>query len=209
MHLTIPVTPDAETAREWAVQELSRSAYHHSQSLADRIGEWIMDFLARLLDTSAGASFPPVGYIIGTLALVGLVLAAARVTLPAIRQRRRGGAAVLADDDDRTSAQMRDAAAAAARAGDHTTATLEHFRALVRGCEERVIIDERAGRTAREAAHDIGTAVGEHAHELRRGAATFDALCYGHRAGAESDALAMATLDATLLAAKPSRMVIA
>jgi len=105
-------------------------------------------------------------------------------------------------DDARTAQQIRDAARAAAQAGDHTTATLESFRALVRGCEERLIIDDRAGRTAREAARDIAASLHPHAVELRHAATTFDALCYGHRAGAARDFTRMETLESVVRKAR-------
>ncbi len=50
MRLTVPVTPDAETARAWAEAELAKSAYHRGDTLADRVGAWISDFISRLFE---------------------------------------------------------------------------------------------------------------------------------------------------------------
>ncbi len=196
MRFSIPVTPDPDTARQWAEDELSKSIYHHGESLADRLGRWLSDLLSRLFDAGTGTSVPPAGYLLGALVVVILIVIATRVAIPAARQRKRGSSEVLLGDDTRTAQQIRDAAKAAAEAGDHATATLEYFRALVRGCEERLIIDDRAGRTAREAARDIAAALHPHAAALRTAATTFDALCYGHRDGTAQDSSRMESLDA-------------
>lgn len=195
MRLSIPVTPDPDTARRWAEDELSTSIYHHGESLADRLGRWLSDLVSRLFDAGTGTSIPPAGYLLGALVVVALIVLATRVVIPAARQRGRRSSAVLLGDDARTADQIRDAARAASRAGDHTAATLEHFRAVVRGCEERLIIDDRAGRTAREAARDIAITLHPHAVALRHAATTFDALRYGHREGTARDSSRMETLE--------------
>lgn len=202
MRLSIPVTPDPDTARQWAQDELSKSIYRHGESLADRLGRWLSELLSTLFEASTGTSIPPAGYLLGAAIVVALIVIATRVAIPAARQRRRRSSAVLPGDDARTAQQIRDAARTAAQAGDHTTATLESFRALVRGCEERLIIDDRAGRTAREAARDIATSLHPHAVELRHAAATFDALCYGHRDGTPRDSSRMETLESEVRKAR-------
>jgi len=202
MRWSIPVTPDPDTAREWAQEELSKSIYHHGESLAERLARWLSELLNRLFDAGTGTSIPPAGYLLGAVLVVALIVIATRVALPAVRQRRRGSDAVLRGDDARTAEQIRHAATAAAQAGDHTTATLEYFRALVRGCEERLIIDDRAGRTAREAARDIATTLHPHSGELRSAATTFDALRYGHRDGTARDSAQMRTLESDVRGAR-------
>jgi hypothetical protein len=198
MRFSIPVTPDPDTARQWAQDELSKSIYHHGESLADRIGRWLSELFNKLLDAGNGGSIPPLGYLIGAIVLIALIVIATRIAVPAVRQRRRRGTAVLLADDARTAQQIRDAAQVSARAGDHTAATLDYFRALVRGCEERVIIDDRPGRTAREAARDIASSINQHFAELRGAANTFDALCYGHRDGTAQDSARMKDLDSAV-----------
>ncbi len=198
MRLSIPVTPDPDTARRWAEDELSKSIYRHGESLADRLARWLSDLLSKLFDAGTGNSIPPVGYLLGAVVVIALIVIATRIAIPAAQQRRRRGAAVLLGDDARTAKQIRDAAQEAAHAGDHTLATLEYFRALVRGCEERAIIDDRAGRTAREAARDIATALSQHVGELGSAATTFDALCYGHRDGTAEDSSRMKALESGL-----------
>jgi len=195
MRFAIPVTPDPDTARQWAQDELSKPIYHHSESLADRIGRWLMELLDKLLNAGAGGSISPLGYLLGAIVVIGLIVLATRIAVPAAQQRRRRGTAVVLEDDARTAQQMREAAQAAAKAGDHTAATLDYFRALVRGCEERVVIDDRAGRTAREAARDIASSINQYFAELRAAAISFDALCYGHRDGTAEDSSRMRDLE--------------
>ncbi len=202
MRFSIPVTPDPDTAREWAQDELSKSIYHHGESLADRLGRWLSELLNTLFEAGTGTSIPPAGYLLGAVVVVALIVIATRVALPAARQRRRRSSAVLLGDDARTAQHIRDAAQSAAQSGDHTNATLEYFRALVRGCEERLIIDDRAGRTAREAARDIAAALHPLAVGLRHAATTFDALCYGHRDGAPRDSARMETLESEVRKAR-------
>jgi len=204
---TVPVTPDADTARQWATDELAKSAYHRGDSLFDRLGAWISEQLAKLLDRTGGADFPPIMYLVGALVIAAIIVVAARIALPAMRQRGRAASAFLLDDDTRTGSEIKNAAQSAAAAGDHTLAALEYFRAMVRGCEERVIIDERAGRTAREAARDIARSIANHQDTLRAGAITFDELCYGHRDGTAADVDAMAALDAAVSRTKAMNMV--
>jgi len=207
MRFSIPVTPDPDTARRWAEEELSKSIYRHGESLADRILAWLSDLLNTLLEAGSGGSIPPVGYLLGAIIVIVLIVIATRIAIPAAQQRRRRGTAVLLGDDARTAQQMRDAAQEAAHNGDHTVATLEYFRALVRGCEERVIIDDRAGRTAREAARDIATAVSQQFGELRSAATTFDALCYGHRDGTSEDSSRMKALESLMRATRAIQQV--
>lgn len=208
LRLTVPVTPDADTARHWAESELAKSVYHRGDSLFDRLGAWFSDQLAKLLDRTGGADFPPILYLVGALVIAAIIVIAARVALPAVRQRGRAASAFLLDDDTRTGSQIRNAARAAAAAGDDTLAALEYFRAMVRGCEERVIIDDRAGRTAREAARDIARSIANHQSTLRAGAVTFDELCYGHREGTRADVEGMAALDAEVSRTKAMNMVL-
>lgn len=198
MRLSIPVTPDPDTARRWAEDELSKSIYRHGESLADRLGRWFSDLMNKLLNAGSGSSVPPIGYLLGAVVLIALIVVATRIAIPAAQQRRRRSTAVLLGDDARTAQQIRDAAQASAKEGDHTAATLDYFRALVRGCEERVIIDDRAGRTAREAARDIASSINQLFAELRAAAITFDALCYGHRDGTADDSSRMRELESSV-----------
>lgn len=104
-----------------------------------------------------------------------------------------------------SAAEHRSAAELAANRADWHQAVLERFRAIVRSLEERVIIDERPGRTAHEAATDAATALPGLAGELRDASMVFDDVCYGSgRATRETDA-ALRSLDEHIQAAEPVR----
>lgn len=68
-----PVTPDADQARRWIVEELADPVYHHRPSLLERLIEW----LGNLFDEIDGL---PVG---GPGALVVVLAVVAAVTLVA------------------------------------------------------------------------------------------------------------------------------
>lgn len=195
MRYFTPVTPEPDTAQQWAEDELNKGIYQGGESLLDIIGRWISDFLSTLLTGADGAGFPPLGYLIGALIVLALLIAAARIAAPLLKDRARARRHVLDGDDLRSAAQMRAAATAAFDAGDYQGATLDAFRAIVRGAEERVVIDERAGRTAREAVRDIVAALPGATHELRAAAKVFDEVCYGHRDASKDDATTMIALE--------------
>ena len=90
---------------------------------------------------------------------------------------------------------MRAAADAAARSGDFSLAVVERFRAVVHGLEERLVIDERVGRTAHEAGVDAGYRLPALAAELAGVAALFDDVAYGGRPATPDDDARVRTLD--------------
>jgi len=204
----IPVTPDADTARAWAEEELKKPKYGvgaDSESWLERAWRAITDWLGDLLDAvgSIGNVNLPFQAIVVTV-LLALLAGAVWMFRPGRipRSQRKSGKGFL-DDDPRTAAEMRLDAEAAARSGDWPLAVLDRFRAIIRSMEERVIIDERAGRTAFEAARDGGKSLPDYADALVRGSHTFDDVCYGHGRASASDYDTMRELDLSITAAKP------
>jgi predicted alpha/beta hydrolase family esterase len=196
------VTPDAETAREWARAELDSPAYQSGESWADRIGSAISDFIAELFSVDEGGSVPVVGIVI-LLVIVGAVIAAVLlIAKPMIDQRRRRESIVL-EEDHRSTAQIRKAAELAATNQDWDLAVLERFRAIISAMEDRVIIDERKGRTAYEAARDGGLALPNCASGLAAASLTFDEVCYGHRPAEATDYDSLTLLDEQVAKATP------
>ncbi|NMR20798.1 DUF4129 domain-containing protein [Cellulomonas fimi] len=198
----VPVVPDAPTARRWAEQELADPVYHRGPSLLDRFLEWVGSLFQ-------DASVPSLGMPPGLFAavVVGVVLVVAAVAFwvagPVRLARRASGSAVVLGADLRSAADLRAAADASAARGDWSAAVLDRFRALVRGLEERAVLDERPGRTAHEAAEATAARFAAHAHDVRRGGRLFDDVCYGH-AGADADDDAwLRRLDSTLAADRP------
>ena len=190
----VPVDPDAATARRWAVEELLDPVYHEQRSLLTRLVDWLAELLAGLRTPAALSPF-------AVLAVVGVVVAVvviAFLVAGPVRVSRRGGAdrSVLADDDTRTAAEIRAAAATAAAAGDWATAVLERFRAIVRGLEERTVLDERAARTAHEAALAAAARLPALASELVAAGRTFDDVAYGDVPATAQDEVRLRGLDA-------------
>lgn len=179
MRTDIPVVPDADTAREWARDELAKPEYRdQGTSWFERFLEWVSDLFDGL--GALGGSMGPVG----TIALVVLVTAVIGVILwlvlgPLRRSRRAVQARAVFDDDARSSEQIRGSAAAAERAAAWDLAVMEWFRAAVRVMEERRAITDSPGATAREAAVRIETAVPSLAGDVAADAQGFDTARYG------------------------------
>ncbi|WP_407317002.1 DUF4129 domain-containing protein [Isoptericola halotolerans] len=206
LHATeVPVVPDRETARDWLVEELAKPEYAQDPSLLMRLLEWILDLFSGIgaVDVS-----PWRLAVIVAVVLVAVVAVAYFVAGPArLRRHAARGSAVVHEDDARTADQMRAAADRAADSQDWTLAVLERFRAVVRGLEERVVLDERPGRTAREAAAAASARLPGLGTALHDAAERFDAVCYGHLpAGPDDDAM-MRTLDARATETRPAPAV--
>lgn len=184
-----PLDPSADEARRWAEEELAKAIYDTGPSLLERILTWLAQLWERLLATDgAGAVLLPVLILM----IAALVVAAALLLGGPLRRRRLRSvepSMQVLDDDERGSEALRAAADRAARAGDYGTAVLERFRAIVRALDERGVLTDRQGRTAREAATQAGTAFPDQAGDLLAAGDLFDQVCYGSTlpaAGAEA-----------------------
>ena len=188
--LGVPVEPDAEEARRWAEEELSRSVYNEEPGLLGRLWRWLGDQLQRLLeiDASAPANLVPVIVVVGVLVLLVLALYLAGP----VRRRRRTAEArshTLFDDADATSGSLTDAADGAAARGDWSLAVLMRFRAIIRSLDERTVLDDRPGLTAHEAGVAAASRLPTCAAGLAWAARLFDDVCYGSaRPGPDEDA---------------------
>jgi hypothetical protein len=198
----VPVDPDAATAQRWARDELADPIYHHGTSLLQRLLNWILEQLHGI--STVGFSMNGGGLILVAILLV-LVIAAFVVAGPVRRRRtlRNGSAGVVLGDDTRTADQLRADADAAAARGAWAAAVADRFRALVRGLEERTVLDERPGRTADEAVRSAGQRLPALADDLERGAVLFDDVVYGARAADAQDEARMRALESTVRAARP------
>ncbi|MCK0118701.1 DUF4129 domain-containing protein [Isoptericola sp. S6320L] len=198
----VPVVPDRETAHGWLVEELARPEYAQDPSVLMRLLTW----LARIFDEIGTVDVSPWRLaVIVAVVLVVVVAIALYVAGPArLRRHAATSSAVVHDDDTRTAAQMRAAADAAAAREDWPLAVIERFRAVVRGLEERVVLDERPGRTAREAAQTAGSRLPGLSTELHDAAGRFDGVCYGHLPAGPADDAALRALDDQVAAARPT-----
>ncbi|MDR1808732.1 MAG: DUF4129 domain-containing protein [Propionibacteriaceae bacterium] len=199
-----PLEPSADEARRELARELIKPEYLDP-------GSWLVRLRDRILEWLAGvdaAGFNLSGAEIAVIALVGAAavgLVVARVAGPLRRERRAAGGGFLAGEE-RSAAELRADAERLAAAGDWTAATLQRFRALVRGLSERVIVREVPGLTAREAALQAEARLPAFAAGLAEAADLFDALAYGGRDGTRAGYDALVTLDQSVAAARPERL---
>jgi hypothetical protein len=103
----------------------------------------------------------------------------------------------------RSSDEHRAAADAAAARGAWADAVRERLRAIVRGVEERGVLDARPGRTADEAAAEAGAVLRSCADDLRRAARLFDDVWYGGRTATQASDEEMRRIDAAVRSARP------
>jgi hypothetical protein len=185
----VPVELGRDQAARLADEELAKQVYREAgPSLVERFVRWLLERASSLLDHVAGAS--PGGYA-GLVTVALLVVVAVVAVRLKVGPLARGAArdASLFTGRPRTAAEHRAQADAFAASGAWAEAVRARLRAVVRGLEERAVLDERPGRTADEAAADAGAALPSCAGDLRQAARLFDEIWYGGRpATRESDA---------------------
>ena len=201
----VPVVPDRETAHDWLLEELSRPEYSTTPSLLERLLTWLGDLFDGL--TLGEGRFPLAFVVVVVVVLVAVIAWWVAGPVRLVRRRRRS--AVVLGDDERTAAELRASADAAAARGDWSAAVLDRFRALVRSLEERVVLDERPGRTAQEAAHDAGARLPTVAAELHDAARLFDDVCYGTLPAGPDDDRRLRGLDERVGALRPAPLAAA
>lgn len=181
--------PDAEEARRWAEDELSRSVYDQEPTLLERVWQWFVDLLDSIFatDIPAPPNLVPVIVVLGAAALLAVIIYLAGP----LRSRRRAGQASHAvfDDPHATSTDLTEAADAAAARGDWSLAVLMRFRAIIRSLDERAIVEDRPGITAHEASTAAAAALPGCAAGLHWAGRLFDDVRYGDvRPGRDEDA---------------------
>lgn len=200
----VPVEPSAQAARAAAREELRDPAYQaYEPSLFERASTAVLRWLQDGFETTAGAT--PGGWwsavVLVLLLTLGAVALRARLG-PLARTGRRPGA-VFAGAAPRSTVEHHRAADAALSAGDLDAAVTERFRALVRGLEERGLLDPRPGRTAAEVAAEGATLFPGCAAALRAAATAFNEVRYGGRAATTEAHAAVADADRAVRAARP------
>ena len=171
-----PATPGAQEAREAAEAELAKPAYHPTPDLLD----WLWHWLRKHLDpTAVIPGIPPLlsGLIVLLVLVTCVVLLV--VLLRRFRPVGRSRRAARLFDDERDARALARAADAAAERGDWDAAVVERFRAIIRSLDERGLIEDYPGMTAREATALASGALKTLGEELTRAAALFDAVRYG------------------------------
>jgi hypothetical protein len=206
----VPVQPDSDQARQWAVEELARPEYQENQpGLVERVLNWILDQLSALtLPEGPGSRLGLALFVLALAVGLGLIL------------RYGGGlprftAAAGADGTDLFSGKVLDAAGhraaadRAAAAGDWSAAVLERFRAVVRRLEERAVLRPQPGRTADEVAREAAGWLPDLAGELAAAALIFDDVRYGNHAATEGADVRLRALDDRVGAARPAVQAVA
>jgi hypothetical protein len=187
----VPVDIGRDQAAAAAQAELAKPAYQAARpSLVEQVTHWLDDLVARVVRAVAA---------VGPGGIVGLLALAAVVVLIVVLVRWRVGPLRRSDAADRSVfvGQVRSAAAyradadRAAASGDWDQAVRQRFRALVRGLEERDLLDMRPGRTADEAAAEAARLLPAVAQGLMSAARIFDDVAYG---SVHADAAADRTL---------------
>lgn len=179
MRLSIPVDPDADEARRWAVEELSKAEYRAEPATwIARVGEWLRGLFEGL--DGFGSGLGPVGtmlIIAVSTALVALIVWL--VMGPLRRSRRVPTTHAVLGDDRRSAAELAASARMAANRGDWDTAVMEIYRASVRDLDARGVVAVTDGMTADEAARAIGRSIAGIGADVDAVAADFDVARYG------------------------------
>ncbi|RFU85369.1 DUF4129 domain-containing protein [Streptomyces triticagri] len=198
-----PVTVGRTPAREAAERELSRPRYHENDpSLFQRALNRFWDWVGDLFDAASGAT-PGGGLGLAVICLVAVALVALLWWRLGRPERTATPSSALFDERPRTAAEHRAAAEAHAADRRWSQAVQERMRAVVRGLEERALLDPRPGRTADEAATEAGRSLPAHATRLGAAARDFDDITYGGRTADEAAYLRLYELDRDVEKAKP------
>ena len=192
---------DREAAREAAERELAKPIYPKA-SLTDRIGEWIDEFLNRLV--AKGSTVPGGWLTISVLVILVLValIVGVRIARNTMRTSRSGDYGLFGAHE-LTAAEHRAAAERASAQADWAAAIRHRLRAVARQLEEAGTLNPVPGRTANELAHDAGELLPEFATDLTLAATTFNDVTYGERPGTEAGYRMVADLDDRLRTHSP------
>jgi hypothetical protein len=194
-----PVTPDARTGRQWAIDELSKAEYHQHTSILRRVLDWIAHLFSGKVH-----GLPNIwASLVVVAVVVAGVLVAYLVAGPVRRTARDRASHVVLTDDALSADELRDRADEAAQAGHWERAVVERFRAVVRSLEERTVLDEQPGRTADEAAHAAGDVLPPCADDLVLAARAFDDVLYGHAEPGPAEDRILRAVDARVRQTRP------
>ncbi len=198
----VPVDLDRDPARLRAIEELRDPGYAAARpGVVQQVMEWLGQRISDLLDALSGVPGGPLGLLL----VIGLVIVLAvvvRLQVGKVGRTARSAGEVFTGRRQ-TADEYRRAAEEAAARGQFADAVRERFRALVRGLEERALLDVRSGRTADEAVAEAGKLLPDLAADLTAAARLFDDVHYGGRPGTEAGYQALTDLDERVRRTRP------
>jgi hypothetical protein len=201
-----PLTPDGDEARGWAERELLDPAYDIAEPTPfDRIARAIGDFFQSLFSADVSGGWASAFAVVAAVVVVIVIVAAFLVWgMPrASRRAARSTPLLFGEAERRSAAELRTDAERAARAGDWDAAVVLRFRALVRGCLERGVVDTPPGATVHGFARAAGRAFPDLASRLDDAAAAFDDVRYLRRPGTAATYRLVVDTEEAVAAARP------
>ncbi|MCD2444017.1 DUF4129 domain-containing protein [Agromyces sp. SYSU K20354] len=200
-----PLVPDADEARRWLTDELSKPEYQAAQPTAfDLAMQAVRDWFAELLAGATGVPGPVLTLIVVVVVAALVVVAFLVFGLPRLRRARTAAVPLFDEGDLRDLAALRRAATAAAAAGDWPLAIEERFRAIVRGLVDRDLVHVHPGTTAGAFADAATRALPEDEIGIRAAAAGFEGVRYLGHPGDAAEYERITALETRLAAARPA-----
>jgi hypothetical protein len=200
----VPVTPDAQEARDLLVRELAQQEYQSAKpTWFDYLASGIRDWFESL---NFGAASGPSGLgmlVVGAAVVAAIVIAFLVFGRPRVNQRSDVRAAIFGDSEQRSSATMLAAALSASQRDDYTLAITEQFRAIAQGLVERGVLSVNPGTTAHGFGIRAGTSFPNQATAITTAATAFDDVRYLGRNGAVEQYRLMVALERELRATRP------
>jgi hypothetical protein len=197
----IPLIPDGEQARDWAVQELADPVYQAAQpTWFDRAAQAARDALASLFSPDVAPEWAAIlALVVAIIAIAVIVIAILVWGVPRRTSSRRARTGELFGDIDyRTAEGLRTAAEAARNRRDWDTAIVLRFRAAARGLDERGLIELAPGTTARQFAVRADALAAPVSAGAREAATVFEDVRYLQRPGTETGYVVVAAADSAL-----------
>lgn len=196
----LPVEPPIDIGRDdaasEAAKELSKPLYGQAgDSLLSRAVQKVLEWIGDLFGNVAEQSPDGRAGLVVLVLLIALLVLIVLWRAGALRTTRTVAQAVFDTARPRTAAEYRAEAEAAAATGDYAAAVRSRFRACIAELTERTILDDRAGRTAYEAAADAGRAVPALQGSLQPAALAFTEVAYGNRPGSAERYAAVVAAD--------------
>lgn len=204
MRFDVPVTPDGDEGRELIQDELADPVYHEGRNLLDVILEWIRDAWHSVNQSveENDVIFVPLVIVLLIIITVVVIIALTRSGFSNTRSALKQSSVVFSEQP-LSAEEYRQRSITAASDLKWERALQERFRAIVRSMEERMMFDERPGRTAQEAVAGATSVLPEFADALHLAAQAFDATLYGKQAADAASYEALVALDSSIENARP------